>query len=510
MDTEHDLCVIGAGPVGMQAALSAVSVGLRVLVLERGSLTPYGASFDRSVTSDPPYPDPASTRSSSVGGSSWRWRLLSPSGGFGARLTLEPATLERRVDGIASWGLGMTELTPSVDRVLRSLSTGLRAEDLLPTADAAGSLRISHFGFCRSADIRAMWPTLGRSGSVELRTGVEVISLDVSGRTVGSAMVRNTGTNDALRPVRARQFLIAGAAIDTCRLLFATQQDNPSFERLDGLGRGICDHPRMIGTTELRARLIELMDRAISGDPPRQLRFEPTPSVLADGLPSASVSFVPQTGRDLRRRAGERLAWGVALVDNVGATRTGPKVSAGIANVIQRAYPIVNRTGQRLGIFGFDTDNLARPGSFKDKAATALVMAEQLADERNLLRFERVDRNTSARASIEFGVPFSSEATLRTLSLIGSDMQQQGFATAPNWAPAPTAFSSHHLTGGASISGPSAIADRNGLVHGTDNLAVAGLATFPSAGHANPTLLAMALADRTVRQLCGGGRSDPA
>jgi choline dehydrogenase-like flavoprotein len=53
-------------------------------------------------------------------------------------------------------------------------------------------------------------------------------------------------------------------------------------------------------------------------------------------------------------------------------------------------------------------------------------------------------------------------------------------------------------------------ADRNGLVRGTDNLHVAGNAVIPQSGHANPTLVAMALGARTATVIATGGPEPPA
>ena len=45
------------------------------------------------------------------------------------------------------------------------------------------------------------------------------------------------------------------------------------------------------------------------------------------------------------------------------------------------------------------------------------------------------------------------------------------------------------------------VVDRDCRVHGIDNLYVAGSSVFPTAGHANPTLSALALTHRLARHL---------
>jgi choline dehydrogenase-like flavoprotein len=45
------------------------------------------------------------------------------------------------------------------------------------------------------------------------------------------------------------------------------------------------------------------------------------------------------------------------------------------------------------------------------------------------------------------------------------------------------------------------VTDRNGRVHATENLSVAGASTFPTAGFANPMLTIVALTLRLARHL---------
>jgi choline dehydrogenase-like flavoprotein len=46
------------------------------------------------------------------------------------------------------------------------------------------------------------------------------------------------------------------------------------------------------------------------------------------------------------------------------------------------------------------------------------------------------------------------------------------------------------------------VVDRDGRVHGVDNLLIAGSSVFPSAGFANPTLTIVALSLRLAAHLC--------
>ena len=43
-DAQYDLCVVGAGPIGLSVAMEATEQGLSVLVLESGGMTPLGSA----------------------------------------------------------------------------------------------------------------------------------------------------------------------------------------------------------------------------------------------------------------------------------------------------------------------------------------------------------------------------------------------------------------------------------------------------------------------------------
>lgn len=497
----YHVCIIGAGPTGLMAAHTASSRGLKVLLVERGHSTPTGATFDRNVTADEPYPDPATTRASGIGGSSWRWRLLHQGGGFGARLALEPHLFERQVVGIPSWAIPFRQVLDSSREVLAALRLGFDVEELLPVGGLASqNLDVSQFGFCRSQDIRDLFARVAAHPNVTVQLGTEVVTMEMSSDRVSSALVRPTGTANAPERLVASSFLIAAATVDTCRLLAAVRHDNPSVGSLDGLGVAISDHPRLRGYATLRKDFIDLIDGSLQASPPMQLRLEPSLALLNRGLPSLNLSFVPHHTVRLKWRALRALEIAIARIDNISSTRTRSSVSSVFANLIQRFVPAFHRFGVRRGAFVYDTDRLAPKGGLTEHGeAVALVMAEQLPDSRNRFRFDFQTPNSLPTAHLELGAPFDPAPTVKVLTSVTDDMRSKGWAGEVRWETDPKAWSSHHLSGGAAISGPHAIASSDGLVNGTANLFVVGLATFPSAGHANPTLLSMALADRTVK-----------
>jgi GMC oxidoreductase/HI0933-like protein len=495
-----DLCVVGAGPTGLMVALTASSLGKKVLILERGSSAPTAVSFDASIRATSPYPDPASTRASAVGGSSWRWRLLRPKGAFGARLAFEPAVFDRSCSSIPGWPFGVDELREPVQEVLNALSTGLVVDNLMPNVESDVEVQISHFGFCGSSDVQGLATTLHSRSNVVFVTSAEVVSLRMTNDVVESVLVRQTGSDDAPIPVSAANFILAGSTIETCRLLAALQTANPTFSPLEGLGVGISDHPRLRGSGELTPDLIRLVDASVGSNPVRQLRIEPTSELLQQGVPSASVCFVPDVSTGRAQRVWDKVLFGTAKVDNYASGHAPDRVSRLIAQQLQSTLPALTRLGHSRQGIGYSTDRIPHQGSFKTGKAIALVMAEQLPDARNKINFHFAGGGLPG-AELVFGAPFDPQFVLKTLEHLSAGMNRRGWSKQVNWERLPTAYSSHHLSGGAAISGPYAVADDRGVVFGTTNLVVTGLASLPSSGHANPTLLAMALSSRSVRKL---------
>jgi choline dehydrogenase-like flavoprotein len=89
----------------------------------------------------------------------------------------------------------------------------------------------------------------------------------------------------------------------------------------------------------------------------------------------------------------------------------------------------------------------------------------------------------------------------RLRALIARDLERIGTVTVDTDArPDPNA---HHHAGTTRMHDDPmlGVTDRDGRVHATDNLYVAGASTFPTAGFANPTLSIVALAVRLARHL---------
>ena len=94
-----DVCVVGAGPVGLALALEAADAGLRVLLVEAGgadsAVAPTGSATAVVLDADRHAPLSETTRRG-IGGASWLWG--------GRCVPFEPLDLEARTHVAGSGG----------------------------------------------------------------------------------------------------------------------------------------------------------------------------------------------------------------------------------------------------------------------------------------------------------------------------------------------------------------------------------------------------------------------
>nr|WP_242519248.1 GMC family oxidoreductase [Halochromatium roseum] len=89
----------------------------------------------------------------------------------------------------------------------------------------------------------------------------------------------------------------------------------------------------------------------------------------------------------------------------------------------------------------------------------------------------------------------------RELSATGIGRMRPRLADDGRWEPRVSGGSHHMGTTRMSDDPKHGVTDRNGRVHGIDNLYIAGSSLFPTSGSANPTLNILALAYRLADHL---------
>lgn len=267
-ETLYDVCIVGAGPVGLSLALEAHGHGLRVLILESGSNQNEGDAISAelshaAIVAPLRHAPMALATRRAFGGSSWLWG--------GRCVPYESIDFAHR-DWVphSGWPLTLEEMQPWYSRAANYLDCGnadFRSPS--PAWPDMGEIEVSQLE--RWARRPKLAPTLGARvlAVAEARTGAEPISgpaarantiacIDLLFETTVTGMVfEETGAADPLKihnlqarhrdknvVLRARHYVLACGGLENTRLLLSVQRSQPKlFGGPDGpLGRYYMGH----------------------------------------------------------------------------------------------------------------------------------------------------------------------------------------------------------------------------------------------------------------------------
>ncbi|WP_084251829.1 GMC oxidoreductase [Bradyrhizobium sp. AT1] len=242
-EAAHDLCVVGAGPVGVALATNLARRGRRVLVLESGGTNaePDIQDLSSAMLLDPKHHDDMMIAvARRLGGTSNLWG--------GRCLPYDPIDFERRDWVDARWPIGIGDIQPYLGKAaLATLSGEPTYREPIPEL----SLIDNSF----SCDTLERWANttaaqtihseeLAKNPKLDLRTHATLTGIDFSesGR-VQAINITHSKTGERIR-LRIDTLVIAAGGLESARLLLATQRSCPSrFGGEDGpLGRTYMGH----------------------------------------------------------------------------------------------------------------------------------------------------------------------------------------------------------------------------------------------------------------------------
>jgi choline dehydrogenase-like flavoprotein len=525
--SDADVCIAGAGPIGLALAFKCANAGLSVLLLDAGS----SEGKSRSQTGlgpveivTPHHADVEVATAQGIGGTSRLWG--------GRCVELDDIDFERR-DHVqfSGWPISHREVARYYDEALAFL--GCKAGRYPPT-DAPreterGVTSAMLERWSAEPDLnRLHGDRVRKDRNIRVYTGCMVagIRLDGDGSGVAGFDVRS---GDRSFAVKARTFVLACGGLENARLLLAARRDWPDkFGGPDGaLGRFYCGHltgylaairfneqsfagnlwyKRNRDGTHQRRRL------ALSEDAQRRHALlngvfwldsfsvaDPAHgsgalSMLYVGL--ALLGLYPRLGKDLAPSPTEPQSRGLRL--HLSNVRRDPRLVAGTLHVI--AQLVRKRFGQKMfALFNpgnryllrYHAEQVPNPDSrvvlgehhgepclkvgfrFRSQDIESIVKSHELLDD--WLRTQNIGR-----------LEFLTEPEKRNEAVLGQ------------------ALDGYHQIGLTRMSEDvkDGVVDRNCRVHGLSNLFVAGSSVFPTAGQANPTLPAVALALRLGDYLC--------
>lgn len=492
-EIDADVCIVGAGPAGINIARELAGTGVRVCLLESG-----GADVERRVQRQSKgesdgYPVHLlhQSRLRAFGGTLRHPRVLD--GGWAAR-PLDPVDFEVRA-GVpySGWPFGREHLLPYYERAARVAglpAAEATAEGWLPIQDSEIEPTAFQFSEVDFTDVRA---ALSASANVRLLLRHRVVET-----TVDSTRSR-VETITAVRPDRSRvvvhprAVVFAAGGIENVRLLLTA----------DG-GRGLGNEHDLVGryfAERLALRVgyvVPLDDRYMHGAPFFERHGVVSGAVripdrvLRDkGLLNCGFWLIPRpaafTKPAMRSLATLRKAMiRRPLVDGFGAHVRN--VMAGIGDVA--AFAVGRATGRPNDVLVMRAHGEQAPNR----------------DSRVTLGTRRDDLGIPV-ARVSWRIADSDRESLRvSVDIVGAALRTGGFGllhTILGDDLAPLVEGGHHHMGSTRMHADPrrGVVDADGRVHSMANLYITGSSVFPTYGLSNPTLTIVALAVRLADHL---------
>ena len=515
VDTEWEVVVIGAGAVGLVAAVSLARAGVKVLLLETGAAEP-GTAQDLNAVSmtGRAHSGALHGRARVVGGTTTLW---------GGQLTqFVPYDFEARaIMPEAAWPISFAEVASYYGDVAGLLGLDLAHlsdTSLLPAStEAAAPESGCEFFFTRwlRESNLARWfaddlnnrPNLLVAPSCHAS---ELLCADDESRITGVRVhARSGGTRD----VRARQVVLACGTIEISRLLLLTGRKNPGWAWCanPNIGAFFQDHlDLIIGKVHVndKRRFADRFENLVV----RGFKYQPKIRMLGSTLREEGLLNIACSMR-FDSRVTEDLQ---ALKQFIKALRNGTTVARPIETLKRIAalnrvwFPLIWRYLRHRRVL-----------AIADRGISVIAHCEQrpMRESRISLDAARVDRFGDPIAELNWVV--DEQLQMKSLQSFAVHLRRFLELTADAELIADPALESgdvrllsgasdsYHQCGGARMgtSPANGVVDAGCKVFGTRNLYVAGAAVFPCASFANPTYTAMALARRLCDQLTGERRS---
>ncbi len=511
VDNGWEVIVIGAGAVGLVAAVSLARAGVRVLLLETGASEP-GAAQDLNAVSmtGRPHSGALHGRARVVGGTTTLW---------GGQLTqFVPYDFESRaIMPDAAWPISFGEVDKYYADVaeLLGLDPAHLSDETLLSASMGPAARESGCEFFLTRWLResnlARWFADDLSKSPNLLVAPschasELLCADDETRISG---VRVRSKDGGSRDLKARQVVLACGTIEISRLLLLTGRKNPGWTWCanPNIGAFFQDHlDLVIGKVQVndKRRFADRFENLVV----RGFKYQPKIRMLGSTLREEGLLNIACSMR-FESRITEDLQ---ALKQFVKALRNGTTVARPVETLKRIAalnrvwFPLIWRYLRHRRVL-----------AIADRGISVIAHCEQrpMRESRIGLDPARVDRFGDPVARLNWVV--DEELQMKSLQSFALHLRRFLELTADARLIADPALDagdarllagasdSYHQCGGARMgkSAADAVVDAGCRVFGTRNLYVAGAAVFPCASFANPTYTAMALARRLCDQLTG-------
>jgi choline dehydrogenase-like flavoprotein len=513
---DADLCIVGSGPAGWTIAEELRGTGVSVLVLESGGVLESGV-HDREADleelneiDDVGVPLFNTGRRRTLGGTpeSIPWG--------GRCIAFDPIDYRARPwVPWSGWPIGEHEVTPYLDRASRHLGAGpylpggpVPCGVAKPAVDPDKLSNVC-WAFGRDPDGETLrYGRLFRQRRhPNIRVLVHATVTHLNTNTVGNRIESvEIGHSDRQRAtVTARAVVLCTGGVENPRLLLASNRVAPGGlgNANDLVGRFLMDHPRDLNMAVTLHRrhapvLRRLFGPYLSGNGEERRQF-------AGGF---ALSESIQQGEELLNAA----AWPVEQVSE----QDDPFFAA---QRMKRAGAVNVRDLRRIAasprLFLHSVGTWARrdrPFRYKVDGIGFFIASEQRPDpDSRITLTDRLDRLGLPVLRTNWRISAQDRETQAVLAkVIAAEFRRLGL---PEARPADWVLHGRHeearLSDGCHPTGTTrmsddpgtGVVDPDGQVHGVDGLFIAGSSVFPTAGHANPTLMIVAMAVRLAEHL---------
>lgn len=547
-----DLVIVGGGPAGLTVAQQVAGSGVRVLVVESGlaiedadhaalnavenvgelqtaeQMAKRTTFHGRNAKAWSPETQAFGVRCRALGGSTHAWS--------GKSAPFDEIDYRRRawVDH-SGWPFDRAHLDPFIDRAMAVLN-------LCPEVPGADF---------KDAGLRSFFWQFARSridGTDVMRFGAEILAQKPDGlRVLLDATVTAVGLDDngahfshvevaSVHGKRARieapYCVLAASGIENPRLLLASRDRHPGGigNAHDVVGRYLMDHPSaQVG--EIPAVAMGQLSRrfgfySVHRDGRTHLFMHGlaiTPEVQeGEQLLNAAVYFTPMRAPDdpwdaLRRlvrlrsrQPGRDL---LSTVRGIGLLAKGVGMKVLTSDRTPKAFKdLVINTAIRLNpnLVADEFQDKGVPHKMFGLAIDAITEQIPHPDSRVMLS-DQVDRFGVPVARVDWRINEVERQTLRRIAtLTSAALNALGYATPTfqDWVADDAASEAviidmgHTLGTTRMATDPKeGVVDADCRVHGVAGLYVAGGSVFPTSGHANPTLMILAMAIRLADHL---------
>lgn len=523
-DLNADVCVVGAGPVGISVALSLVEQGLEVIVLEAGSLEPdiENQRFAAGEIAGRAYDPLDHARGRSFGGSARLWNVDLGGGMPGARM--------RRLDAIdfserewlpySGWPFRLEALVSYYEQAEAFFGINDRAY-MLSCADSGGNpfdgqkspLEGTIFRFATAESFLDRRQQIMDDSKLTVLLNAIVVELErtTGGDEITRIQAMSLTGNDYT--VHAEAYVLATGGIENARILLMTDLDGEG-ERAIGnehglVGRFFMEHPHTrAGFLVLRDTDQEFLLKEVKGfgEDLGEPWFRVQDDVAARyQLGNMAVAFKPVSESEVRRvRSMGRSSQAIRALRKLKGRASDKSLGTGSLELMKtalRGSPEI--AGAFLRKASWLLGETFRGADQEDRMSLRIdVMCEQTPSPESRVTLSRqLDPIGMPRAALNWKMVDRDFNALTQLSrLIADFVESRGIGRVAmpfERSSAPISWGFHHMgTTRMHSDATQGVVDEFGRVHEMENLYLAGSSVFPTSGVSNPTLTAVALSLR--------------